>query len=88
MNPEFYHRVREIYHAACELSGTARYELLERECAGDQELLAEVESLLSHDDDDRTDALSDARLGFGRKLLQERMPEPGSAPDGHSRPTV
>ncbi len=70
MTPNRYQRVRDLYHAACGLIGDERNVLLERECAGDAELLAEVRSLLAHHDDDEG-TLSDADLGLGRRLFQK-----------------
>ena len=49
MNAERYGRVKLILHAALELDPAARAAFLEKSCAGDSELRAEVESLLRHD---------------------------------------
>lgn len=68
MTPERYQSVRELYQAACQLSGGARNELVARLCNDDAELLSEVQSLLRHHDD-RPDALAEANLGIGRELL-------------------
>lgn len=68
MTPELYQRVREIYHAACDVPRGAQSDLLLNLCAGDLELLTEVQSLLGYHDD-RDDALSDSQLGIGSRLL-------------------
>lgn len=73
MTPERYNRVREVYHAVCDLAGVAQGELLERQCAGDPELLVEVQSLLGYHDD-RADVLADSQLGIGRRLLSSAGP--------------
>jgi len=68
MTPQRYQRVREIYQAACELSGEARTDMVTRACAGDDELLAEVSSLLAHHDGEDDD-LGDSNLGLGYRLI-------------------
>lgn len=70
MTPEFYQRVRQIYHAACELPAEARTDLIERMSAGDAALLERVHLLLKHHDE-RPDALADSHLGIGLGLLKE-----------------
>ncbi len=47
MTPEQYRKAGEIYHAALSLPPDRRAEFLERACAGDPNLLSEVESLLA-----------------------------------------
>lgn len=47
MNAERYRKAGELYHAALELPPERRAEFLERACAGDLDLLADVESLLA-----------------------------------------
>lgn len=47
MNPERYRRAGELYHTALALPPDRRAEFLEQSCAGDLDLLAEVESLLA-----------------------------------------
>jgi eukaryotic-like serine/threonine-protein kinase len=49
MQPEFWHRVEDIFQRAVELDGRRRAEFLERSCGGDERLRREVESLLSQD---------------------------------------
>ncbi len=46
MSDELYQRARKLYLEVCDLDATARQAILERECKGDPELRAEVESLL------------------------------------------
>src|SRR4030095_10184234 len=48
MPPERSRRVESLYHAALERDGEARDHFLENECAGDETLRHEVESLLRH----------------------------------------
>ncbi|MGD0417908.1 MAG: protein kinase [Terriglobales bacterium] len=49
MEPELWHRVEELCNRALELDESRRAEFLEHSCAGDEELLREVESLLAHE---------------------------------------
>ena len=49
MNPEQWHLVRELYHSALEREGSDRLDFLREACAGDPELLHEVESLLAYE---------------------------------------
>jgi serine/threonine protein kinase len=51
VTPEQYNRVGQLYHQALELEGAERAEFLERECAGDELLRREVQSLIaSHEE--------------------------------------
>ena len=52
MKTERFRRVQEILLRAYEVEPAARAEFLARECAGESEVLAEVERLLSTDDED------------------------------------
>jgi len=47
MTPERYQQIGEIYHSALELGPTQRVAFLAQACAGDEELLREVESLIA-----------------------------------------
>lgn len=47
MTPERWQQIEEVFHEASDLEGAARLEFLEEKCAGDVELRAEVEQLLS-----------------------------------------
>jgi len=49
MKPEQWQLVRELYHSALEHEGSDRLEYLREACAGDAELLHEVESLLAYE---------------------------------------
>ncbi len=47
MTPERWQQIEEIFHEASDLDGATRVEFLDDRCAGDPELRAEVEQLLS-----------------------------------------
>ena len=50
MTPERYQQIGELYHAALDIDAGERAAFLERECAGDEKLRREVESLIkSHE---------------------------------------
>src|SRR6185437_5847547 len=49
MDGERWRRVEEIYHQALDLNGPARAGFLQQACAGDDELRAEIESLIGFD---------------------------------------
>jgi eukaryotic-like serine/threonine-protein kinase len=49
MEPERWHRVEHLYHAALDLAESAREVFLEKSCGQDDELRREVESLLAHE---------------------------------------
>jgi hypothetical protein len=49
MKPERWQRVKELYHSALRHEESARLEFLREACAGDAELLHEVESLLAYE---------------------------------------
>ena len=49
MGPERWKQVEELYHAALEREGVQREEYLQKACAGDPGLRAEVESLLDYE---------------------------------------
>ncbi len=65
-------RIEAVFFEASELEGAARLEFLERECAGDEELRLEAESLLAHDHEG-ADAFGEGRLSAGRELLAEAV---------------
>ena len=50
MNRERWRRVEELFHAALQVKESGRTDFVRQACAGDKELLHEVESLLAHDD--------------------------------------
>jgi len=49
MDEDRYQRAKKLFLAACDLPPEERETMLQRECAGDAELRADVESLLTHD---------------------------------------
>ncbi len=49
MEPELWHRVKELCNRALELDESRRAEFLEQSCGDDEELRREVESLLAHE---------------------------------------
>jgi serine/threonine-protein kinase len=51
MTPERWKRAKELFNSALELEANERRVFLDRECAGDNELRKEVESLLEADDE-------------------------------------
>jgi tetratricopeptide (TPR) repeat protein len=75
MPPRLDARFEELFDRACELSGAARAEFVARECAGDVELIQELESLLQANDGtpgplDRRDAIFDS-LGESLQTQQD-----------------
>jgi WD40 repeat protein/predicted Ser/Thr protein kinase len=65
---ERYQRVREVFHAACERDPADRSAFLDEACGEDDELRAEVESLLAHDEK-RGDQPREFESGIGLGLL-------------------
>jgi tRNA A-37 threonylcarbamoyl transferase component Bud32 len=63
-----YDRVKEIFLQACDLDLKGREQLLDRECAGDADLRARVESLLAHH--------------WSQTILDSRAVEPARAKTG------
>src|SRR5215207_2028862 len=51
MTPERYQQIGEIYHSALELGPEQRPAFLAQACAGDEELLREVESLIASNEE-------------------------------------
>ena len=64
-----YQRIRQIFHAACDLSNSERENYLAQACGTDSTLRAEVQKLLDLDSDGRTDALHEHNVGIGMQLL-------------------
>ena len=62
-----YRRLREIYHAVCDLEEAVRRDRLDTLCEGDEDLRREVENLLAHDAE-TGDVFSDDRIGAGLGL--------------------
>jgi len=75
MTPERYRRIGELYHAALELDRGERAAFLARECANDDELRGEVESLLaSHEQ--ASGFLASPALGVAAAMLANEEAEP------------
>src|SRR5712692_8393131 len=53
MTPERWRRIEQLYHAALERTAHERAGYLDEQCAGDQALRSEVESLLVDDQESR-----------------------------------
>ncbi|RMH15278.1 MAG: hypothetical protein D6696_21155 [Acidobacteria bacterium] len=70
MRPERWQRIKEIFDRAAGLSGDERSAYLDRACAGDGELRAEVESLLVSDE--TTESVLDERMADVFGALLER----------------
>ncbi len=64
MNTERYQRVRDLFHAVCDLDADARAAAIDDACGDDPELRTEVESLLAHHDEE-SEQLSDSQAGIG-----------------------
>ncbi|MFN8000697.1 MAG: protein kinase [Acidobacteriota bacterium] len=62
-----WHRIEELFHDAKDLSADEQAAFLARECAGDDELRADVESLLAADDD--PEFLANPAFGEGLKVI-------------------
>ena len=50
MEPQRWQQIEEIFHEALELDGPQRLEFLKKQTGGDDDLLSEVEKLLSQFD--------------------------------------
>lgn len=75
MTPERWHQIKVLFDGALNLSATDRLAFLGKECAGDDDLRAEVESLLaSHDEADGL--MDDLVMNIADGLLFERESEP------------
>ncbi len=75
VDPEHWRRVEEIFHQAVALDDDQRAVLLDRACAGDPELRAEVEELLAADRE-AANTLESAVAG-GAELLDRSRPVAG-----------
>ncbi len=70
MNPEDFKTIEKIYHAAIELPESERHAFLATACAGDSELLSEIEALIE------IDQTNDGFLESSpQQLVAELMPE-------------
>ena len=79
MDPERWRRIEEVYHAAVERPAGERARHLAEACGADQELRAEVESLLAAGD--AGDALLDASLDDLLSLVEDETPAAPPAPE-------
>lgn len=75
MSPERLRKVEELFHRASALTASEREGLLRAECAGDDELRREVESLLAFEDDEENLIASNPG-----ELAAEMFSESKSAP--------
>ncbi|HKX50537.1 MAG TPA: protein kinase, partial [Candidatus Binatia bacterium] len=74
MTPERYRQIGELYHAALEVASAERPAFLTRECAGDEDLRHEVESLInSHQQSE--DFIAKPALSVAAEMLAARAPE-------------
>ncbi len=77
MNTDRYERLRELFHAACELDPAERTAFLDEQCGQGTALRAEVESLLEYEHEE-DDAFAESRLGVGAHLVSSASPVLGS----------
>jgi serine/threonine protein kinase len=78
MTPERWQRVKEMFDSASELEAQERVAFLDRECVGDNELRAELESLLESDDGEDSFMESPAIEDVAADLFgDEEKPQPG-----------
>jgi len=68
MSPERYQQVCDLFHAACELPESQRSAFLDARINGDEDLRAQVETMLAQDDSE-DDAVGGLAVGFGRQLV-------------------
>ena len=81
MDPERWHRLNQLFHAALEHDLTRRATFLDEACAGDPSLRVEVASLLAHheqasgfiDTPAHTAAAERAEVGSGESLVGRRL---------------
>jgi predicted ATPase len=71
VTPERYNQVGQLYHQALELDGAERAEFLERECAGDESLRREVESLIASHEEQESFLAAPAVEVVARKIAEE-----------------
>ena len=74
---EPYKRARKLFRALCDLAPEERKKVLDKECAGDPELRADVESLLAHHDaptvTDMSGTVRDETTGQPRRIGPYRV---------------
>ena len=74
MTPERYQQIGDLYHAALEIDAVERAAFLERECAADEDLRREVESLIaSHEQS--ADFIAIPAISVAAELLAAREAE-------------
>jgi serine/threonine protein kinase/tetratricopeptide (TPR) repeat protein len=79
VEPELWHRVKELCHRALELDESRRAEFLEHSCGDDQVLRREVESLLAHEKKAEHFIESPALEVMGRLVANEQAIVGGGA---------
>lgn len=72
--PTRFARIEDLFHGAVDLEPGARAAFLERECAGDEELLREVQSLLAADSDANRFLGNDQRDEVAAGLINGQLP--------------
>jgi serine/threonine-protein kinase len=77
MTPERWQRVKELFDSASELEAEERRVFLNQQCAGDDELRREVESLLESDDDSESFMESPAVEDAAGNLIEEEKLQAG-----------
>ena len=88
MTSDRHQRVRDLFHATCDLDEARRDALLDETCGDDPALRSEVESLLARDAEEH-DAFGETGLGVGRNLLaleaSTGVPPPSTSTAHHGR---
>jgi hypothetical protein len=84
MSTARHQQIKDIFHRVVAVPVDERLAFLDRVCAGDAALRAEVLSLLAHDDV-AGDAFADDRIGAMRAALVDVAQTPGEATDDAHR---
>ncbi len=71
MDNKNWQKLETIFHSALELDGAARDEFLRRACGGNQNLISEVESLISAIDDE-PDFMNEPAFNLGLQAMEAR----------------
>src|SRR5215470_8702833 len=79
MEPERWNRVELLYHSALKIAADQRGTFLKGECQGDDQLLKEVESLLSYEDS-AADFIESPAFTVAAKLVAEDNQNEAAAP--------
>ncbi len=69
MTPERYRKIGELYHAALEVKPDVRGDFLDRECAGDEALRSEVESLIASHEHAPSDFIARPALAVAAGMI-------------------